>query len=242
MRYLREPVPGPALNRMYRMPVPPIAAPIDLPPTYREAMASSPSGSSLSSLSCSPSTSGSSSRSVSPPRLGRMMTHLNNMPSRSHPSGTIYPERPHGPLRKDDVRPQHFAATGTLPHAIMDELNAKLADVEDRGARIEVELQVAQQTLQRRREVQASEPAHPSAPTLFSISGGLHVDDDPVPNAALEVSRAEKEVAKLNKKKDALLKERDHVIKVHLKRMQKLDGKLQQLTSAQGVSAAASRH
>jgi len=213
------------------------APPSDRLPTYDEAIVSSPSGSSSSSLSSSPSGPGASSRTLSPPRLGPRIAQLNN----HAPLGTIYPERPQGRLSANDLRPQH-GATGTLPHATMQELNRKLAMLAEEGARMEAELEVAEQTLHGQRKLQAAQQNPASAPTLFSISGGLHVDDDSVPKAALEVSRAEKEVAKLHKKMEALLKERDHVIKVHLKRMQKLNGKLQQLTSGQGVSTAASRH
>ena len=214
------------------------AAPIgDHPPTYDEAIAHSPAGSSCSSLSSSPSNSGASTRSLSPPRLGPRIARLDN----HAPLGTIYPERPQGPLARNDLRLQH-GATGTLPHAAMLELNRKLAMLAEEGARMEVELEVAGQTLQRRRELQAAERGHPSAPPLFSIGGGLHVDDDPAPETALKVRRAEKELAKLQKDKDALLKQRDQLVNAHLKRMRKLDGKLQRLTPSPGVSAASSRH
>lgn len=222
------------------MPVLPIAAAIDLPPSYRQAMASSPSGSSLSSLSSSPSTSGSSSLSASPPRLGTQIAQLNNHASRLPPSGTIYPERPQG-LSRNDLRPQH-GATGTLPHAIMEQLNRKLEYFATEDARMEAELLVAEQTLHCRRESQAADRDNPSAPTLFSISGGLHVDDDPAPEMTLKVRRAEKELAKLQKERDALMKERDHLVNAHLKRIRKLDGKLQRLAPARGVSAVSSRH
>lgn len=242
MRYLRVPVPGPAPNRMsLLMPVAPIAAPIDLPPPYWEAIAGSPSGSSPSSLSSSPSTSGSSSLAASPPRLGLRIAQLNNYASPLPPSGTIYPERPQGTLSHGDLRPQH-GATGTLPHATMQELNRKLAMLAEEGARMEAELEVAEQTLHGQRELQAVQQDHASAPTLFSISGGLHVDDNPVPEATLKVRRAEKALAKLQKQKAALLKEREQLINAHLKRMRKLEGKLQQLTSSQGISAVSSRH
>ena len=230
------------------MPVLPIAhrlvqptAPIDLPPTYREAMDTSPSGSSRSSMSGSPANSGSSSLSASPPRLGLRIGQLNNHASRLAPSGTIYPERPQGPLSRNDLRPQH-GATGTLPHHIMEQLNQKLAHFATEDARLEAELLVAEETLQRRRECHEADRENPTAPAWASISGGLHVDDAPVPETASKVRRAEKELAKLQKERDALLREKDHLVNAHLKRMRKLDGKLQRLAPSPGVSGSSSRH